>query len=211
VDCEPGSSLILGLKKNLPEGGVAALINNGTILDYVNCVPVKPGDCFCVPAGLLHAIKGGVIIAEVQQSSNVTYRVYDYGRLGPDGKPRQLHTEHAAKVIDASAHAIVVSGPTGGHVREGCRVTDLADWPFFKLSHLDVSGEADFSSMDSFRALLVIEGELTVGGAIPVLESEPTVGGGELIRAKKGACVFIPAGLERYMLRGRGQALLTSL
>ena len=198
IDCEPGSSLILGLGENMPEGGVSALLKDESILKYVRDVPVKPGDCFCVPAGLLHAIRGGVLIAEVQQSSNVTYRVFDYGRTGPDGRPRQLHTNHAARVIDASARAGNAAENAVTRQFDGYRAADLIDWPYFKLSRIDVNGVARLLCGDTFQALLVVDGELAV-------ESEVS------LAAEKGACVFIPAGLGRYALRGRGQALITTI
>ena len=229
IDCDPGTSLILGLKNNLPEGGVPGLLKDGAILNYVNNVPVKPGDCFIVPAGLLHAIRGGALIAEVQQSSNVTYRVYDYGRTGPDGKPRKLHTERAAAVIDASARVSNAADTAMTTPRDGYRITDLIGWQFFRLSRVDVSGAARLRGGNAFQALLVIAGELTVeygvpagngnGGSVSIPNdnnagiSQHIAGDASHISvsAGKGACVFIPAGFGEYYLRGCGQALLTTI
>ena len=228
IDCEPGAKLILGMKENMPRDAIKRLIENGTILDYVNEKPVNPGDCYLVPAGLIHAIGRGVLIAEVQQSSNITYRVFDYGRLGADGKPRQLHVERASQVINASLKAVNSATrdaasakcdtadttrdatsatrktddanscfgvcPGGG----GYRLTQLADWEYFKLARVDIDGEAIFDCTGAFHALLVIDGDLEI------VHSEATA-------ALKGACVFIPAGLGRYAVRGNGRMLLATI
>ena len=111
IDCEPGARLALGLLQPVPpelrQGApspreeLLARISDGSIISLTRFVEVQPGDCFCVRAGLLHAICAGILIAEIQQNSNITYRVNDYGRLGADGKPRPMHIEQAADVIDA--------------------------------------------------------------------------------------------------------------
>ena len=93
VDAKEGASLIYGLNRTVGKEEFAARIRDNTLLEICNFVPVKKGDVFFIEAGTLHAIGAGILIAEIQQKSNSTYRVYDYGRGGADGKPRQLHGE----------------------------------------------------------------------------------------------------------------------
>ena len=91
LDCEPGAYLLLGFEKDITREQFRQSITDGTLTDYVKKVPVKKGDFFFIESGTLHAICKGILLAEVQQNSDTTYRIYDYGRLGFDGKPRELH------------------------------------------------------------------------------------------------------------------------
>ena len=98
IDCEPDSYLYYGFSKEISREEFAHRIADDTLLEVVRKVPVKKGDVFFIPSGTLHAIGPGILLAEVQQSSNVTYRIYDYGRLDTDGRPRHLHVEKAVDV-----------------------------------------------------------------------------------------------------------------
>jgi mannose-6-phosphate isomerase len=106
---DPGSFLYLGLKEKMKPQEFADAIAKNTIEEKFNKVPVKPGEVYFIKAGLLHAIGGGILLAEVQQSSDTTYRVYDFGRLGADGKPRELHIKQAEEV--ASLEPPTAFGP----------------------------------------------------------------------------------------------------
>ena len=98
VDCDEGAELLYGFKHEISKEEFAERIANNTLLDVTNNVPVHKGDVFFIKAGTLHAIGKGILIAEIQQNSNTTYRIYDYGRVGKDGKPRELHVEKAKDV-----------------------------------------------------------------------------------------------------------------
>ena len=102
IDCEEGAELIYGFKKEISSQEFEERIMNNTLLDVVNSVPVKKGDLFFIESGTLHAIGKGILLAEVQQNSNSTYRVYDYGRVGADGKPRELHIKKAVDVTSCT-------------------------------------------------------------------------------------------------------------
>ena len=91
VDCDEGATLLYGFKHEISKEEFAERIADNTLLEVTNAVPVKKGDVFFIQAGTLHAIGKGILIAEIQQNSNTTYRIYDYGRVGKDGKPRELH------------------------------------------------------------------------------------------------------------------------
>ena len=96
LDCVPGAYLYYGFTHEISKEEFAERIKNNTLTEVLNAVPVHKGDCFFIPSGTLHTICQGIVVAEVQQNSNVTYRVYDYGRVGADGKPRALHIEKGA-------------------------------------------------------------------------------------------------------------------
>ena len=100
LDCDEGAELIYGFKQKITQEEFKQRVADNTFLEVVNQVKVHKGDLFFIEAGTLHAIGGGILLAEIQQNSNTTYRVYDYGRLGADGKPRPLHTEKAVEVTN---------------------------------------------------------------------------------------------------------------
>ncbi|MDR3119934.1 MAG: hypothetical protein LBU58_01135, partial [Clostridiales bacterium] len=158
------------------------------------------------------------LIAEVQQNSNVTYRVYDYGRVGADGKPRPLHIDRAADVIDSGLRA--ANGAAAPACRgDGYTVATLTDWPYFTLRRLDIDGEARLDCPpDSFHALLAVDGAFTLTWEpAPAADTPETAAFAAAaappaaLSVPKGCCVYIPAGLGPYLLTGRGQILLTSL
>ena len=184
IDCEPGAELIYGFRDNYTKKELEEHIKNNTLTDICNSVTVKKGDVFFISAGTLHAIGKGILIAEVQQNSNTTYRVYDYGRLGADGKPRQLHIEKALDVTKIEKPSI----PYGqvGKVTEFSYGTEreLANCDLFKVKTVLLNGEMQVEPKDSFVSLLVLDGEISV-------KSQD----GE-IKASKGGSVFIPCGVE---------------
>ncbi len=100
IDAAPGASLMSGLKEQITPDDYVRLVEEDRITDVLARHAVSPGDVFFLPAGRIHAIGGGCFLAEIQQTSDLTYRIYDYGRLGLDGKPRQLHTQEAKDAID---------------------------------------------------------------------------------------------------------------
>lgn len=160
VDCEPGAKLIYGFTRKINRDEFKERINNNTLDDVMNYVPVKKGDVFFIKAGTLHAIGAGMLIAEIQQNSNTTYRVSDYGRLGADGKPRELHVEKALDVTVTEPSTI----PYGnvGKVAEYSygKKRHLAKCEYFDVSHIDFSGEKYFRSKSGFISLLVLDGEI---------------------------------------------------
>lgn len=109
-------SLYYGFDHEISKAEFEERIKNNTLTEVLNAVPVHKGDCFLIPAGTLHAICKGIVIAEVQQNSNVTYRVYDYGRVGADGKPRALHVE---KALDVTLRTPLLSHDFGNHLAQG--------------------------------------------------------------------------------------------
>lgn len=200
VDCEPDSSLIYGFQQEVSKEDFARKIQENTLLDIVNRVPVKKGDVFFIEAGTLHAIGKGIVIAEIQQNSNTTYRVYDYGRVGADGKPRQLHVEKALEVTQLSPPSRKPQPMGDPQQKEGFRQTLLATCEYFTVRRLEVELQAQLCADEaSFHSLLVLEGEFHLSYA-----------GGEL-SIEKGNSVWIPAGMGDYTLKGTGTVLWSNI
>ena len=199
VDCAEGATLIYGFNREISKEEFRRRIEDNTLTDVVNTVPVHRGDVFFIEAGTLHAIGSGILIAEIQQNSNSTYRVSDYGRLGADGKPRPLHIDKALDVtkLTPSGSPDRREAPVE---REGCITTVLARCSRFTVTAIDLRSKASFCADEtSFHALLCTEGE----AALCCGEKRLTLGRGE--------CIFIPACCGEYSLDGAGRILCTSV
>ena len=118
MDCDEGATLYYGFRHQIGKEELARRAQDGTLTDVLNAVPVEKGDLFFIPSGTIHAIRKGILVAEIQENSNVTYRVYDYGRTGADGKPRQLHLDQALEVTNLTPPP--ASPDFGGHLAQ-CR------------------------------------------------------------------------------------------
>ena len=199
LDCDEGAQLIYGFNKNLSRDEFKESIENNTFLDYVNKVNVKKGDVFFIEAGTLHAIGGGILLAEVQQNCNTTYRVYDYGRL-VDGKPRELHVEKALDVTDTVPPVRSGDADSDKVSVNGAITQELCSCQFFKMSSIEVKGEYTFAvSEESFVSLLVLNGV----GSITVDSEKETLSSGDSI--------FIPADSGDIKLTGDFEVLVSTL
>lgn len=200
VDADDGAELIYGFKREMTRGEFAERIKNGTLLEVTNNVPVKKGDVFFIESGTLHSIGKGILIAEIQQNSNTTYRVYDYGRTGKDGKPRELHIEKALEVTERvppkfSAAAQGTPQRLGGGI-----ITLLRACEYFTVNKLELDGAVSLEAdKRSFNSLLILDGEAEIKAA----------GGG--VSAKKGDSVFITAGTGEYEISGKGLIIITNI
>ena len=198
VDCEPGAQLIYGFNRDLSRDEFRRRIENNTLTEVCNVVPVSKGDVFFIQAGTLHAIGAGILIAEVQQNSNTTYRVSDYGRLGADGKPRALHIDKAVDVTVTSPPALPY-GPVGEWltVNGGLR-RDLAACDLFTAALLKVTGDCPVCANDSFLSLLCLEGQAQL------------ICGRIRLPMHKGSSIFLPAGLSAQLIAGQEPGLFLS-
>ena len=196
VDCEEGAQLIYGFNKKISRSEFEERIKNNTLDEVMNYVPVKKGNVFFIKAGTLHAIGKGILIAEIQQNSNTTYRVSDYGRLGADGKPRELHVNKAVDVTVTDVPTI----PYGnvGEVKAFDYGTErqLAECEYFNTLKLDLDGEKEINTEKSFVSLLVLSEEITV-----------KYDGGK-VKAQKGGSILIPQGLK-VLLSGIAEVIYT--
>ena len=185
LDAGPDAFLYYGFKQAISQEEFRERIANNTLLEVLNAVPVHKGDVFYIPAGTIHAICRDIVIAEIQQSSNVTYRVYDYGRVGNDGKPRQLHVEQAVQVTKLAPPKDDYN--FGGH---------LVRSPYFTVDQVEGAYEGDCDD-ESFTSVLVVDGE----GKISC--------GSEELQITKGDSLFLPADSGKFALEGSAKVLIT--
>ena len=160
VDCSEEAQLVYGLKEKFDESGMRRALREGTAERLLNYVNVRKGDVFFIPQGLVHAIGEGILIAEIQQNSNVTYRLYDYGRL-QNGHPRQLHVDEAMHVIrDFSQEEIYQKRFSRGKISGDC----LANCEHFTVFEKKVFGREKISAKGrSFVSVIVLEGQGKIG------------------------------------------------
>ena len=182
VDAEPGAHLLAGLTKHITPEEYAAKVADGTITDVLARHEVHPGDVFFLPAGRIHAICGGCFIAEIQQTSDITYRIYDYGRLGLDGKPREVHTELAKDAIDYKVYDNYRTEYTPVQNEE----VEVVSCQYFTTSIYDLTlpSAKDLSELDSFLVVMCLSGTGT-------LEVD-----GEQVSVHQGETVLIPASAD---------------
>lgn len=194
LDCDEGAELIYGFNREISSDEFKKGIENNTFLDTVNKVKVKKGDLFFIEAGTLHAIGKGILLAEIQQNSNTTYRVYDYGRLGADGKPRALHVDKAIDVTsctpptrDTNSEGELIGG-------DGYSAQLLTKCDLFNVQKASVNTEyTDNADEKSFVSILVTDGNGTVDG----------------IEIKKGDSLFIPANYGEFTIKGNIEIIIT--
>lgn len=198
IDADEGAELVYGFRDTLTQEEFRAAIEDNSLMEKVNRVPVKKGDVFFITPGTLHAIGRGILIAEIQQNSNVTYRVYDYGRLGADGKPRELHVEKAIEVtkLTPPEHEY---GQRESINMPGAWRTPLAECRYFRAERFDIFRGMDVGSPDTFTHILVIDGEAQL------------TGGAEPLSLKKGSGAFVPAGTETFRINGKCTVILTTV
>lgn len=193
VDAKEGASLYYGFEKEISREEFARRIQEDSLLEVLHKAPVHKGDVFFIEAGTIHAIGKDILIAEIQQNSNVTYRVYDYGRIGKDGKRRELHIDQALDV--AKREPVKRSDACYPHV---------ADCDYFTVDKVNMDGKI-ISKIEgnvtgaSFVSFLILDGEGTI------------VCNGERVLYKKGDSLFMPAGSGAYQIEGRCDALLTTV
>lgn len=180
VDAAPDARIIYGLKKKYSADEVRAAIEGGTLEDLMNYVPVKKGETYFIPSGMVHAICKGILIAEIQQNSNITYRVYDYNRRGADGKLRELHVDDALAVIDK------IEDPAAVRAETDDAKNIIAKCGYFTVYHFENRTFAMEAKDDSFVHLLCLGGNAEISA------------NGETLTIAKGESVFIPAGFGTF-------------
>lgn len=190
MDCEPGAFLYFGVNREITKEEFRQRIENNTVLEVLNRVDVHPGDVFFIESGTIHAIGAGILICEIQQNSNCTYRVYDYDRRGADGKPRELHIEKALEVSRFTPSD--TSDKQGGEEEiPGGSVKKLASCKYFTTRRVRITGQAALEAGEkSFISLIVTEGSGRAEGPENTVEF------------KAGDSLFIPAGTGRVKLTG---------
>lgn len=188
ADCRPGAKLVYGLKGKFSEEEFRKALAEGKAEELLNYEEVHKGDVFFIPQGLVHAIGAGILICEIQENSNVTYRVYDYGRL-QNGKPRELHVDAAMKTIkDFDEAEIEKIRYSRGKTSESC----LANCDLFKVDRYTVNGSINISSDADFVSIICLEGS----GSI------------ENTRFSKGDSLFIK-GQTGFTIKGHADVVVS--
>ena len=200
ADAEDGAVIYLGFKnKDITREEYIQAVAKGTVADILQAVPVKKGDVFFIPAGTVHALAKGLNVIEIQQTSDITYRIFDWNRVDSEGKSRELHTALAVDAIDFESGV------------EECRRTysavaneevNIVDCEFFKTDMLVVDGvaELDYCKRDSFTIYMCIEGDVKV-----ILDGEES----ETLRT--GEVMLIPAIANEVVIEGKAQILASHL
>lgn len=197
----PGAQLVYGLKEPTTSDQVRAAITENRLEDLLHYAEVQPGDVVFVPAGTVHAIGAGIVLYELQEYSDVTYRLYDYGRLQSNGQPRDLHIEQSLAVMDyapsgpATVKSATLSGGPAGVKRRalvGCR--------YFVLEENEIASDAmGVMNGASCEIITVLDGTLRVA-----------VGGGAGMELARGETAVLPAGMGVYRLKSQGARYLRS-
>jgi mannose-6-phosphate isomerase len=194
MDADAGSELIVGFNKNVTKEEYSASLEDDTLLNLLNYEPVKEGDTFFINTGKIHAIGAGVLLAEIQQTSDVTYRVFDFNRKDKEGNLRELHTEMALDAMDyEKKDDFKVSYNTSLD-----NVGAMVDSPYFKTNFLNLTKDLnqETSSRDSFTIFMCVGGMATIETA----EGKVDV--------QKGETVLVPALTNEIRIKTTGAKLL---
>lgn len=195
LDSEPGAALYNGLKMQITPEEYKEMVANKTICDALAKYDVSDGDCFFIPAGRIHAILNGCYLVEIQQTSDVTYRIYDYDRRDKDGQPRQLHIKEASESIDYT----VLPDYQTHYTPKKNESVPLIECPHFNTAVYDLTEpmEIDYSELDSFVVLIGLKGEgtLNIDGEEVVLHA--------------GESILIPATAKEVHVKGTMKFLET--
>lgn len=200
LEAEEDAFLYYGVNQEITKEQYRQYIDQGVICDYLKKVKVKKGDCFYIETGTIHAIGAGIVIAEIQQCSNSTYRVFDFNRLGNDGQPRELHIDKAVAVSRLTPNAS--NGEPEGTVQshQGYSELLLTKNNYFSCIKYDVTGQITLEvTPESFQALTILEGEGTIS------DENQTI---DLI---KGDSIFMPAQTGQVVVKGTISFIQTQL
>ena len=195
LHAEPNAEVILGVKAETTPELFRKAIEEGKLEPYLHHIPVKKGDHICVPAGSLHAIMGGIIIAEIQQNSNTTYRVYDWNRVGAEGNPRPLHVDKALDVINFNQIEPSLLSPLLISDDDGIHRSRLCVNPYFITEKIEMAAGATYRGFCSGSTMEIwgaIEGQVTVNNA-PLYATRFTL---------------LPATLGEFTIKAKTSAIL---
>ncbi len=198
LEAEEDAKLIVGFNRETDREGFLSALRGGTLVELLNFEPVTGGDVLFMPTGRVHALGPGIVLAEIQQTSDMTYRIYDWDRKGPDGQPRELHIEHAANVIDFGMPA----GYKTGYEAALNRTVPLADCPYFTTQYMkfDQPVDKDYNLIDSFVIYMCMEGRVDI--------HHPA---GEPESLARGDTILIPASLKEVSLVPQGSTTLLEI
>lgn len=194
IDAEKGARLIYGFRHKVTEQILKKAIKTGILDKYLQSVEVHKGDVYYVPAGTVHGIGAGILLAEIQESSNVTYRVYDYNRVDKDGRKRELHIDKAIQVMNMEPTPDVKQRPRMVRYFPGGSRELLCRCKYFEVERIQVTNSFLFSVTDSsFQVLMCFDGY----GQIKTMDAKM-----KPLRFVKGETMFLPAGIGKCLIMG---------
>ncbi|MEQ2525182.1 mannose-6-phosphate isomerase, class I [Bacillaceae bacterium CLA-AA-H227] len=194
IDCKEGAEMILGHTAQTKEEFVK-MINERKWNDLLQRVKIKPGDFFYVPSGTIHALCEGTLVLETQQSSDTTYRVYDYNRLDDKGKLRDLHLDKAIEVTTIPHQAASIK--TTIETKEDATITTYVQSEYFSVCKWDVNGTTSFNYNDHYLLLSVLNGKGSLKHGV------------NSYSLKKGAHLIVPIGMGEFELEGDCQVIVS--
>ena len=199
IDADEGAQLIYGFKHRVDEQILNTAVETGMLDKHLQKVAVHKGDVFYVPAGTVHGIGAGILVAEIQESSNVTYRVYDYDRVDKNGKKRELHFDKAVQVMNMDVAPDVKQKSRIVKHYPGCSRELLCRCKYFEAERIQVTKAFSFSVLEeSFQVIICLDGE----GQIETMDENL-----KPVRFVKGRTLFLPAGLGRCLVVGDATVL----
>ncbi|MEP2237532.1 MAG: type I phosphomannose isomerase catalytic subunit [Maribacter sp.] len=194
MDADPKAELIVGFNKDVTKEEYAESVANDTLLDLLNYEEVKEGDTFFINTGKIHAIGAGVMLAEIQQTSDVTYRVFDFNRKDKEGNLRELHTELALDAVDYEKK----DDFKVDYSHDKNEVNTMVDCPYFKTNYIELTENLDLDTAqrDSFTIYMCVGGEAKISTA----EGDVSI--------KSGETALLPASIQKISLQSTGAKLL---
>ena len=193
IEADPGAKIYSGLNRELTPEEYVGRVSDNTIEDVLAVHDSQPGDIFFLPAGRVHAIGAGNLLAEIQESSDITYRIYDYDRRDAQGNARELHTDQAKDAIDYTFHEDYKSE----HADSTLPDVEIAQCDHFKVNRIMLDGEMEFEfPATSFTVVMCLEGEASIGNEnawMPI---------------KSGETLLVPAAMDRFKMKGNGLMLM---
>ena len=200
ADAEEDAEVIYGFSEEMTQEQFREAIINGTLLDSLEHIKVEKGDVFFLEPGTVHAIGKGIIMVEIQQNSNIAYRIYDYDRTDDEGNPRPLHIDRAIDVA-VTVPAFHKPGPERLPVeKDGRFETLLGSCEYFSSRLMEINGETSFDvDRTSFAHILILTGKVKI------------IDGKNIIHASKGESLFVPAGYGKVTICGDGEFIVTTI
>ena len=209
LDALPGSRVYAGLRPGVDRRALESAVRQGRAEQCLHSFEPRVGDCIFIPAGTLHALGAGLLVAEIQQASDTTYRLFDWNRVGPDGQPRPLHVEQALAAIDYSAGPVVAQRPQPA---ERPFVERLVACDKFVLDRWTIDALQPLGGDDRCHILSVLEGEALVGPASDISKPlEPAADGVWMHSLVRGQTLLVPASIGNLAVRPRGRSVLLDM
>lgn len=197
LESEPGAFIYFGFNREIGRDELRRRVEDGTLTETLRILPVRRGDVVFIPAGTIHAIGSGIVLAEVQQNSDLTYRVFDFNRLGADGKPRELHIDKALDVIRPSPSNPAAPGACKLKFGKDYQLERLTKNQYFVTDRLTLSGRYR-QTTGAGLSILCTEGDCAIEYS------------GDALHLTKGESVYLPEGEEDVSFSGIGGLLLTT-